>query len=108
MSLATASTRLASAKEIAVKTILIRKVMGETLRELRMCAGMTLREVSMASMVSLGYLSEIERGHKEASSEVVFSIAQALNVSLSDLMITISTKLAALEAERQGRLVSAA
>ena len=73
-----------------------------------MCAGMTLREVSMASMVSLGYLSEIERGHKEASSEVVFSIAQALNVSLSDLMITISTKLAALEAERQGRLVSAA
>ncbi|HMQ67228.1 MAG TPA: helix-turn-helix transcriptional regulator [Arachnia sp.] len=91
-----------------MKTILIRKVMGETLRELRMCAGMTLREVSMASMVSLGYLSEIERGHKEASSEVVFSIAQALDVSLSDLMITISTKLAALEAARQTRLVSAA
>ena len=82
--------------------------MGETLRELRMRAGMTLREVSMASMVSLGYLSEIERGHKEASSEVVFSIAQALDVSLSDLMITISTKLAALEAARQTRLVSAA
>ena len=73
-----------------------------------MCAGMTLREVSMASMVSLGYLSEIERGLKEASSEVVFSIAQALDVSLSDLMITISTKLAALEAARQTRLVSAA
>ena len=91
-----------------MKTILIRKVMGETLRELRMAAGMTLREVSMASMVSLGYLSEIERGHKEASSEVVFSIAQALDVSLSDLMITISTKLAALEAARQTRLVSAA
>ena len=91
-----------------MKTILIRKVMGETLRELRMSAGMTLREVSMASMVSLGYLSEIERGHKEASSEVVFSIAQALDVSLSDLMITISTKLAALESARQTRLVSAA
>ena len=91
-----------------MKTILIRKVMGETLRELRMSRGMTLREVSMASMVSLGYLSEIERGHKEASSEVVFSIAQALDVSLSDLMITISTKLAALEAARQTRLVSAA
>ena len=73
-----------------------------------MRAGMTLREVSMASMVSLGYLSEIERGHKEASSEVVFSIAQALDVSLSDLMITISTKLAALESARQTRLVSAA
>ena len=90
-----------------MKTILIRKVMGETLRELRMCAGMTLREVSMASMVSLGYLSEIERGHKEASSEVLFSIARALDVSLSELMIAISTKLAALEAERQPRMVAA-
>lgn len=82
--------------------------MGETLRELRMAAGMTLREVSMASMVSLGYLSEIERGHKEASSEVLFSIASALDVSLSDLMISISGKLAALEAERMPRVAAAA
>ena len=82
--------------------------MGETLRELRMCAGMTLREVSMASMVSLGYLSEIERGHKEASSEVLFSIASALDVSLSELMISISGKLAALEAERMPRVAAAA
>ena len=82
--------------------------MGETLRELRMAAGMTLREVSMASMVSLGYLSEIERGHKEASSEVLFSIASALDVSLSELMISISGKLAALEAERMPRVAAAA
>ncbi|AQP44609.1 helix-turn-helix domain-containing protein [Tessaracoccus flavus] len=80
-----------------MKTILIRKVMGETLRETRMCAGMTLREVSTASMVSLGYLSEIERGHKEASSEVLCAIARALDISLSDLMISISAKLATLE-----------
>lgn len=73
-----------------------------------MAAGMTLREVSMASMVSLGYLSEIERGHKEASSEVLFSIASALDVSLSDLMISISGKLAALEAERMPRVAAAA
>ena len=91
-----------------MKTILIRKVMGETLRELRVNAGMTLREVSMASMVSLGYLSEIERGHKEASSEVLFSIASALDVSLSELMISISGKLAALEAERLPRVAAAA
>jgi len=93
-----------------VKTILIRKVMGETLREHRMAAGMTLREVSLASMVSLGYLSEIERGHKEASSEVLFSIATALGLSLSDLMSAISAKLAVLEAERapRGRMVVAA
>lgn len=73
-----------------------------------MSACMTLREVSMASMVSLGYLSEIERGHKEASSEVLFAIASALNVSLSDLMIAISGKLAALEAERLQRVPLAA
>lgn len=91
-----------------MKTILIRKVMGETLRELRMCAGMTLREVSMASMVSLGYLSEIERGHKEASSEVLFAVAQALDVPLSDLMISISQKLAVLEAKRLPQVAIAA
>lgn len=91
-----------------MKTILIRNVMGETLRELRMAAGLTLREVSMASMVSLGYLSEIERGHKEASSEVLFAIATALNVSLSELMISTSAKLAALEAQRLPRIATAA
>lgn len=91
-----------------MKTILIRKVMGETLRELRMRAGMTLREVSMASMVSLGYLSEIERGHKEASSEVLFAIASALGVSLSELMGTISGKIAVLEAQHLPRVAVAA
>lgn len=73
-----------------------------------MATGMTLREVSMASMVSLGYLSEIERGHKEASSEVLFSIALALGLSLSELMITASRKLAALEAQRLPRVAAAA
>ncbi|MBB1514011.1 helix-turn-helix transcriptional regulator [Tessaracoccus sp. MC1679] len=82
--------------------------MGETLREKRMSTGMTLREVSLASMVSLGYLSEIERGHKEASSEVLFAIATALDLSLSDLMIAISGKLAALEAQRMRRVPVAA
>lgn len=86
-----------------MKTILIRKVMGETLREHRIAAGMTLREVSLASMVSLGYLSEIERGHKEASSEVLYSIAQALGLSLSTLMTAVSAKLAGIEAERAPR-----
>lgn len=91
-----------------MKTILIRKVMGETLREYRMAACMTLREVSMASMVSLGYLSEIERGHKEASSEVLFAIASALGVALSDLMLAVSAKLTVLEAERVPRMAAAA
>ena len=91
-----------------MKTILIRKVMGETLRELRMRAGMTLREVSVESMVSLGYLSEIERGHKEASSEVLFAIARALDVPLSDVMTSISAKIAVLEADSLPRVAMAA
>lgn len=91
-----------------MKTILIRKVMGETLRELRMAAGMTLREVSVASMVSLGYLSEIERGHKEASSEVLFSISSALGVSLSELLFLISDKVATIEAAAMPKVALAA
>lgn len=91
-----------------MKTILIRKVMGETLRELRMAAGMTLREVSVASMVSVGYLSEIERGHKEASSEVLFSITGALGTSLSDVLLIVSGKVAALEATAVPRVALAA
>ena len=78
-------------------TILIRKAMGETIRTLRLEAGMTLREVSVASMVSLGYLSEIERGCKEASSEVLFSITRALGVSLSEVLRLVSERVADLE-----------
>ncbi len=83
-----------------MRTILIRKAMGETLRTLRLEAGMTLREVSVASMVSLGYLSEIERGCKEASSEVLFSITQALGVSLSEVLRLVSTRVADEETAR--------
>lgn len=85
-----------------MKGILIREVMGETLRELRNNAGMTLRQVSTASMVSLGYLSEIERGHKEASSEVLASIATALDVELSELLGMVTMNIAALEMARKG------
>ena len=80
-----------------VTTILIRKAMGETLRTLRLEAGMTLREVSVASMVSLGYLSEIERGCKEASSEVLYSISRALGSSLSQVLQLVSQKVAEME-----------
>lgn len=65
---------------------LLREMLGETLRELRTAEGMTLREVSAAARVSLGYLSEIERGQKEASSELLNAISGALDVPLSDLL----------------------
>lgn len=84
-----------------MKGILIREVIGQTLREVRGEASMTLRQVSMASMVSLGYLSEIERGHKEASSEVLNSICSALGVTLSELLGIVALKVNALETARQ-------
>lgn len=84
-----------------MKGILLREVMGETLRTLRVDAGMTLRQVSMASMVSLGYLSEIERGHKEVSSEVLASIASALGVTLGELLGLVAVRMSALETARQ-------
>ena len=58
---------------------------------------MTLREVSVTSMVSLGYLSEIERGCKEASSEVLYSITRALGSSLSRVLLLVSEKVAEQE-----------
>lgn len=85
-----------------VTTILIRKAMGETIRTLRLEAGMTLRDVSVASMVSLGYLSEIERGCKEASSEVLFSITRALGVSLSRVLHLVGDKVAEHEVATAG------
>ncbi|NLE96542.1 MAG: helix-turn-helix transcriptional regulator [Propionibacterium sp.] len=83
-----------------MKAILMREVIGESLREKRMETGMTLRQVSVASMVSLGYLSEIERGHKEASSEVVNSIVGALGSSLSELLGDVTLRVAASELQR--------
>lgn len=80
-----------------MKPILIRKVLGETLREARTESGMTLREVSRSARVSLGYLSEIERGQKEASSELLFSISAALGLTLSVVLADVARRVAVLE-----------
>jgi len=71
---------------------LLREMLGETLRELRTAEGMTLREVSAGARVSLGYLSEVERGQKEASSELLNAICGALDVPLSDLMRHVAAR----------------
>ena len=76
---------------------LLREMLGETLRELRTAEGMTLREVSAAARVSLGYLSEVERGQKEASSELLNAISGALDVQLSELMRHVAARVAAHE-----------
>lgn len=69
---------------------LLRRVLGDTLRGQRMRQRRTLREVAGTARVSLGYLSEIERGQKEASSELLESICAALGVRLSDLLREVS------------------
>jgi transcriptional regulator with XRE-family HTH domain len=71
----------------------LREIVGSTLRATRMRQARTLREVSSSARVSLGYLSEIERGQKEASSELLAAICGALEVELSDLFAEVSQTL---------------
>ena len=78
--------------------ILLRRLLGDVLRERRREQGRTLREVSSAARVSLGYLSEVERGQKEASSELLGSICEALEVPLSEVLREVSDNLALAEA----------
>ena len=81
-----------------MRSLLLRDVLGETLRELRFAQGRTLREVSVDARVSLGYLSEVERGQKEASSELLTAICGALRVPLADVLTIVAGKLAAEQA----------
>lgn len=78
--------------------VLLRHEVGNSLRARRRALGRTLREVSAQSSVSLGYLSEIERGEKEASSELLASICQALQMPLSQLLVDVSDRVAGAEA----------
>lgn len=66
---------------------LLRETLGTVLRGLRGESGRTLRDVADTARVSPGYLSEIERGRKEASSELLASISDALEVSLGEILI---------------------
>jgi transcriptional regulator with XRE-family HTH domain len=66
--------------------MLLRQQLGQALRRRRLQQGRTLRQVSQDARVSLGYLSEVERGRKEASSELLASICAALGCKVSDLL----------------------
>jgi transcriptional regulator with XRE-family HTH domain len=77
--------------------VLLRRLIGDVLRRHRLRQARTLRDVSAAAQVSLGYLSEVERGRKEASSELLAAICTALNVSLAEVLREVSADLAALE-----------
>ena len=79
----------------------LRHLLGDVLRRRRNDQGRTLRDVSASARVSLGYLSEVERGQKEASSELLASICEALDVPLSTVLREVSDDLLVVEeAER--------
>lgn len=76
---------------------LLRDVIGDVLRRARSAQGRTLREVSDGARVSLGYLSEVERGRKEPSSELLAAICGALDVPLSEVLADAAQQLRAVE-----------
>lgn len=80
--------------------VLLRRELGDVLRDVRLAQSKTLREVSAAARVSLGYLSEIERGQKEASSELLSSVCDALDIPLWALLREVSDRIAVAEGAR--------
>jgi transcriptional regulator with XRE-family HTH domain len=76
----------------------LREALGDALRRRRQAQGRTLREVAAAAGVSLTYLSEVERGRKEASSEVLEAVCTALDLVLADLLFEVAEALAVAEA----------
>ncbi|MCW1805777.1 MULTISPECIES: helix-turn-helix domain-containing protein [Brachybacterium] len=77
--------------------VLFRQELGDVLRDARRSQGRTLRQVSSDARVSLGYLSEIERGQKEASSELLHSVTDALGLPLSFVLREVSDRIAVAE-----------
>jgi transcriptional regulator with XRE-family HTH domain len=84
--------------------VLLRRLLGDVLRRHRVRQSRTLRDVSASAGVSLGYLSEVERGRKEASSELLAAICSALDISLSEVLREAGDDLA--REERRRRLVT--
>ena len=87
--------------------VLLRHLLGDVLRRLRLRQGRTLREVSAAARVSLGYLSEVERGQKEASSELLAAICAALGIPLSHVFREVSDNFALAELQSEPVLTGA-
>ena len=74
--------------------MLLREALGIALRGFRADSGLTLRELAEMSRVSPGYLSELERGRKEVSSELLASVCRGLNVAVADVLIEAATTMA--------------
>lgn len=72
---------------------LFRDALGEVIRERRKALGYPMRKVTEQGIIAIGYLSEIERGHKEASSEILEGVAKGLHTDVSTLVIEAGVKL---------------
>ena len=77
--------------------VLVRQEIGDVLRDFRLQKGRTLRQVASKASVALGYLSEVERGQKEASSEILASVADALETPISVIMREVGERMAVIE-----------
>src|ERR1700748_260929 len=88
--------------------VLLRQWLGDVRRRLRLRQGRTLREVSASARVSLGYLSEVERGQKEASSELLAAICSALNTPLSHVLGEVSDSFALAELQNESAVLTPA
>src|SRR5579872_909117 len=96
-----------AASERSATMVLLRQLLGDVLRRLRIRQGRTLREVSASARVSLGYLSEVERGQKEASSELLAAICGALGTPLSQVFREVSDNFALAELQNEPVLTGA-
>lgn len=74
---------------------LLRTILGEVLRRIRLAQGRTLADVARAARISMPYLSELERGRKEASSEVLAAICAALRIEVGELLAEVGRDLVA-------------
>lgn len=77
--------------------ILVRQHIGDVLRDFRLQRGRTLRQVASRASVALGYLSEVERGQKEVSSEILGAVAEALDAPISSIMREVGDRIAVEE-----------
>lgn len=87
----------AGAASTEPRSVVLREEIGDVLRNIRQTGARTLRDVSHDARVSLGYLSEVERGQKEASSELLASICTALNVPLAAMLFQVAERIASAE-----------
>jgi transcriptional regulator with XRE-family HTH domain len=87
---------------------LLRTMLGDVLRRNRLAQARTLSDVASAARVSMPYLSELERGRKEASSEVLAAVCDALRIELSDVLTEVGVALAQASVPRAAVLVRSA